>query len=107
MTDGTTAWLPPGKHRLGPGDAVPPMRLLRLTGDLLDAQVTEDGIEFRYDSASRAIALVDVHPSTILVDHQPVGLKVLAAKNPAKNHWAVMLPRGHHHVRLRCDGLLR
>ena len=107
VTDGTTAWLPPGKHRLGPGDAVPPMRLLRLTGDLLDAQVTEDGIEFRYDSASRAIALVDVHPSTILVDHQPVGLKVLAAKNPAKNHWAVMLPRGHHHVRLLCDGLLR
>ncbi len=107
VTDGATAWLPPGKHRLGPGDGVPPMRLLRLTGDLLDAQVAQDGIEFRYASSGHAIALVDVQPSTILVDNQPMDLRVLAAKN----HWALMLPgmlpRGHHHVRLRCDGLLR
>ena len=83
------------------------MRLLRLTGDLLDAQVVEDGIEFRYDSSSRAIALVDLEPRTILIDGQAANPQVLAAKNPAENHSAVMLPRGHHHVRLTRDGLLR
>ena len=102
-TDGATVWLPPGNHRLAPDTSAPPVRLLRLTGALLNAQSVENGLEFTYDSTSRAIALVDTHPSIILVDGQSTDLKVLAAKR----HCAVMLPKGHHRIRFVRSGLLR
>jgi hypothetical protein len=101
--DEETIWLPAGRHVMSPSATRPPMRLLRLTGDLKAASAQPSGVHFTYNSKARAIALVDREPDSVLVDGEPFTAPILRAKR----HWAVMLPRGHRTVLITAGGLLR
>jgi hypothetical protein len=86
--DDATVWLPAGPHAVEPAAAAPPLRLVRLNGDLDSARVAgPDSIEFSYQSAARAIAIFDRTPSALQIDG-------VAAPTPTSP--AVLLPRGQH-----------
>ena len=87
-TDDVTVGLPAGTS--------PPIRLLRLTGDLLYSRVTEQDIAFRYTSSSRTAR------------RHPRGCTAREPADPGRQKpLGIILLRGHHHVQVRRDGLLR
>ncbi len=87
-----TVWLPVGKHLVQPGVAEIPMRILGFNGTLLQARWTGSGVEFEYESDSRAAALLEEAPAGAWVDGKvPV---ILAAGD----HTTLLLPRGRHTV---------
>jgi hypothetical protein len=88
--DGVTAWLPAGAHTVEPGGRAPSLHLVRLTGDLKAARVAgRDGIEFSYEAASRAIAILDRPAGAVQIDGTSV--------SPAPGT-TLLLPRGRHAV---------
>ena len=94
--DGETVWIPAGVHTLEAGAASGP-RLLRLNGELKSARtVSATEIEFRYGSASRAIAIVDRAVRSVRVDGVAEAVR-LAGPN------TVLLPRGQHLVTMATD----
>jgi hypothetical protein len=95
--DPDTVWLPAGAHtvNMAPGARGP--HLLRLTGDLKAARrMGSQGIEFSYQSASRAIAVFDRAPKKVEVDGVE-GEAVQAGPT------TLMLPRGQHVVTLTTE----
>jgi hypothetical protein len=94
--DGESVWIPAGVHTVGPGQANGP-RLLRLNGELKGARVGGRAeIEVSYESASRAIAVLDRPVRSLRVDGIP-GLVRSAGPN------TVLLPRGQHLVTMGTD----
>jgi len=88
VLDGSTVWLPPGRHSIERGDA-PPLRLIDLNGQLTEAEVLTRGLRFRYASKVRAIARYDRVPKRIELDGQS---------------WqGGFLPKGEHEVRAFVD----
>ena len=102
FTDGSTVWLPPGRHRISPTANSPRLRVLYLNTDWKWGRIEDGALEFGYASASPAIALLSDVPKRIEVDGEPLQGRVLKARH----HWAVMLPRGDHSVRIVAEGLL-
>jgi len=94
--DGSTAWIPAGRHRLEPDARQAPLRLVQINADLLDARVVEDGLEFRYRSSSRALALLDRRPGQIRIDGQRIDPLLI----PADEHFTLRLPSGTRTVRV-------
>ena len=100
--DADTVWLPAGPHSIeaAPAQAGPPaasLHLLRLNADLKAARsLGARGIEFSYQSASRALAILDRPPKTLQLDGAPEA-PVLAGPT------TLLLPRGHHVVTLTTD----
>jgi hypothetical protein len=91
VADDDTVWLPAGAHAVEPGAAAG-AHLVRLNAELRAARaVGAKGLEFSYESAARAIAILDFAPRRILVDG--------AEEAPS---WAgprtLLLPRGQHVV---------
>ena len=86
--DGSRVWLPPGKHRIESG---PDAKLLLtdLNADLLAANVTENGLAFRYASTTRALARLQPAPAHVEVDGR------LVEPGPEGR---LMLPPGRHEV---------
>jgi hypothetical protein len=97
VQDDDILWLPAGPHAI---EGVPPPtgpRLLYLNGDLKAARAVDaNAIEFTYQSASRAIAILS---------RVPVKLQIDGADEVPK--WAgphtLLLPRGQHFVTLTTD----
>ena len=82
------AWVPPGRHSLGPAKSDPPVRLLDLNADLLHAAVAPQGLEFRYSASARAIALLDKPVVRVMIDGRESPLKGTT----------LLLPKGRHTV---------
>ncbi len=92
VADDSTVWLPAGSHTVEPSPLHLSSRLLRLNGDLKSARVLSDErVEFSYQSAAHAIAAFDRAPREVRVD----GVSV-SAESAGVN--ALLLPRGEHLV---------
>jgi hypothetical protein len=91
VTDGSLIWLPSGAHSIEAGPQTSTMRILDFNADLRDAAILPDGnIEIQYDSASRALAIVDPVPSFLEIDGKPAPLQLFGK--------TLVLPRGRHTV---------
>jgi hypothetical protein len=90
VTDGATQWLPPGAHTVEATSQNPAVRLLDFNGALKIATSLPNGMEFIYESASRAIAILDKQPVTVELDGVPITLTGAT----------LLLPRGKHKVAL-------
>jgi hypothetical protein len=89
VADDETVWLPAGVHTVEPSpEKVNSMHLVRLNGELKSARITEQGLEFRYQSTSRAIAILDRPPQHLLVD----------GRGDTQRTTTLFLPRGEHTV---------
>jgi len=58
VQDGERVFVPAGTHRLTPCEQLPARRLTDFNGDLLDARMVKGKLRVKYESRSRAIALV-------------------------------------------------
>jgi hypothetical protein len=58
VQDGERVFVPAGTHRLSPCAKLPARRLADFNGDLLDARMVKGKLHVKYESRSRAIALV-------------------------------------------------
>jgi hypothetical protein len=89
--------LPAGKHAVQVETGAPPsFRLLKLTGDLVDAGYDGPrGIRFRYQSRARAIAVFSSRPSSIMLDDAPYA----ESMQEFYGEFSVMLPPGGHEVK--------
>jgi len=96
VADDEFVWMPAGRHRIEAAEGRPPMRLLHLTADLVDARVVPSGLEFEYRSRSRTAALFDAAPARIEVDGRPA----TPPRFEAGSHVALLLPAGHRTVRI-------
>jgi hypothetical protein len=96
VADNEFVWIPTGRHRIEPAAESPPLRLLHLTADLVNARVVPSGLEFEYRSRSRVAALVDTAPARIEVDGRPA----TPPRFEAGSHVALLLPAGHRTVRI-------
>ena len=95
--DDETLWLPAGPHAVEPAAPVAGPRLTHLNGDLKAAQaVNAHTVEFTYQSASRAIAIISRKPLKLQIDGIDEKLKLAG---PA----TLLLPRGQHVVTLTTD----
>ncbi len=97
VTDGDTAWIPAGRHRLEGDTTEIPLRLLYVNADLLAASVLAGGVEFKYQSSSRAAVLADRRPARVDIDGREAKVSILEADD----HFALLLPAGRHTARLR------
>ncbi len=95
--DDETLWLPAGPHAVEPATRVAGPLLLHLNGDLKAARaVNAHTLEFTYQSASRAIAILSRAPLKLQIDGVDEALKLAG---PA----TLLLPRGQHVVTLTTD----
>ncbi len=97
ITDGRILWLPPGESAIETSVEDAPMHVVDLNGSLRTASANAAGIQFSYQSGSRALAIVDRRPSIIEID----GAKTSPTIEPAGPNWLVHLPRGEHNVTMR------
>ena len=87
-----TLWLPRGPHAMEPAAKAIALRILDFNGDLKSAKVTTDGVEFAYQSNTRALATLENVPRVVEIDGAEV--KPEFAGN------VLILPRGQHLVTL-------
>ena len=88
--DDQTLWLPAGPHAIEHAPASSSPRLLYLNADLKSAHsLSATRIEFSYQSASRAIAILDRPLKSIQIDGVDAPLTLL-------------LPRGQHVITITC-----
>ena len=94
VRDDTTVWLPPGAHAIAPANRDVRWRVLDFNGTLRSASETPAGVEFAYESSSRAIAVLNFRPSRVELD----GVEMKADAIESGGRFVVMLPRGQHLV---------
>ena len=95
--DDEILWLPAGPHAIEPVPLFAGPRLVYLNGDLKAARAVDSHtVEFTYQSASRAIAILSRTPVKLQIDgaDEPLNLA-----GPA----TLLLPRGQHFVTLTTD----
>jgi len=90
VADDETVWLPAGVHTVEPArDRLECTHLVRLNADLKSARVASGGgLEFKYQSVSRAIAILDRAPQHLRIDGVEDG----------QRGTTILLPRGEHTV---------
>jgi len=95
--DDDTLWLPAGAHAVEPVPALAGPRLVRLTGDLKAARAVDSKtLEFTYQSAARAVAIVSRKPVKLQIDGVDEVPKLTGPMT-------LLLPRGQHVVTLTTD----
>jgi hypothetical protein len=93
-TDGETLWIPAGRHRISPASPSLPLRLLDFSGTLEDATALAGGLRLRYESESRAFAIVERRPRRVLLDGKPFDAPALSNGDG----WTLVLPEGRREV---------
>jgi hypothetical protein len=97
VMDDETLWLPAGPHAIEAARQTPGPRLIHLNGDLKAARaVNAYVLEFTYQTASRAIAILSRPPVKLQIDGVEEAPKLAG---PA----TLLLPRGQHVVTLTTD----
>jgi hypothetical protein len=97
VQDDGILWLPAGPHAVEPAPRADGPQLLHLNGDLKAARVVDvHTLEFTYQSASRAIAILSRTPVKLQVDGVD---EVPKLAGPV----TLLLPRGQHVVTLTTD----
>ena len=94
--DASTVWIPAGSHVLESSPKDVGTKLVDFNGKLRSAGAAPSGLDFSYESNSRAIATVDRRPDTIELDGAPA--KPLVLESGA--NFIIVLPRGQHLVRV-------
>jgi hypothetical protein len=95
--DDDTLWLPAGPHAVEPAAGVTGPRLVSLTGELKAVRPDgPHGIEFTYQAAARAIAIVSRKAVRMQIDGEEQAV-------PAAEGNVLLLPRGQHVVTLTTD----
>jgi hypothetical protein len=90
--DSNTIWIPPGTHTLEAALMNPALQVRDFNGEIRTASATSKQIEFSYQSATRAFAVLDKKPSKLELD---------GAEAPIEWNGSVLtLPRGQHLVLL-------
>jgi hypothetical protein len=90
--DDQTVWIPPGAHSVEVAAPNPGPRLTRLNGELRAARtLSATTIEFSYQSAARAIAVLDRAPVKLQIDGTDAGMSKAGPTT-------LFLPRGQHVV---------
>ncbi|HLH41267.1 MAG TPA: hypothetical protein VKX39_19115 [Bryobacteraceae bacterium] len=84
--------LPRGLHAIEPSLERPPLRIVDFNGDLTAARATADGVEFAYQSETRAMAKPERAIRRLEID----GMEA----KPQMAGEILMLPRGQHLVNL-------
>jgi hypothetical protein len=97
VQDDETLWLPAGPHAIEPSPRAARPHLSRLNGELKAARAVDaHTLEFTYQSASRAIALLSRPPVKLQIDGVDEPLKLAGPTT-------LLLPRGQHVVTLTTD----
>lgn len=96
---GGWVWLPAGEHTIEKSDADAPIGILDFNGDLKSAQATAAGLEFSYESSSRAFVVLSKPPRKLLIDHEPVEPSLWIFDDS----WILVLPQGQHLVFIPAD----
>src|SRR5262249_2937346 len=63
-----TLWLPAGTHVIEHSAQEPPLRIVAFNGDLKSAATLPGGVEFSYQTNSRAMAVLEQTPSEVQID---------------------------------------
>jgi hypothetical protein len=92
----TTLWLPAGPSMVEPAPKDSPLRMTDFNGDLRSASVVNDGLRFTYQSAARALALLNARPRKLEIDGSAIDPKLLESGHG----FILTLPRGQHVVQL-------
>jgi hypothetical protein len=92
VRDDKTLWLPPGPHVIEPGAKEAPALMTDFNGTLQSASATAGGLEFAYESPSRALAKLNHTPRKLEIDG--------AETKPEYQESTLVLPRGQHIVTL-------
>ncbi|HVO98003.1 MAG TPA: hypothetical protein VMT15_08040 [Bryobacteraceae bacterium] len=90
VLDGRILWLPHGPHSIEPAPSPTSVQMLDFNGELKSARATGSGIEFAYQSSSRAMATLERTPRKLEIDG--------AQATPRMIGNVLMLPRGQHLV---------
>ncbi|HLJ15234.1 MAG TPA: hypothetical protein VKV15_12110 [Bryobacteraceae bacterium] len=90
VSDGETVWLPAGPNTVESAAKTPAARLIDFNGELKAASSLAQGLEFAYQSNSRALARLDRTPKRVEVD----GVE----DNVERVGNVLVLPRGQHIV---------
>ena len=78
VQDGERVFVPAGTHKITPCAQLPARRLADFNGNLLDAQLVKGRIRVKYESRSRAIALVSDGMGGVRAKMLPAGKQDLA-----------------------------
>ena len=89
VRDEATLWLPPGEHVMSHSAQDVALRLTDFNGTLREATALPKGLEFSYESNSRALATLSAQPAHVDIDGEAV---------EAGKSLVLMLPRGQHVV---------
>jgi hypothetical protein len=76
---------------------MPHTRILDFNGNLKSASAEAAGLEFAYESSSRALAILDRAPVSVEVDGAPIRPEVLSSGTT----YTLILPRGQHIVSVK------
>ena len=94
--DASMVWLPAGAHAIEPAAKDAPVHILDFNGTLKTANASATGIEFSYETNSRAMAILDARPADVKIDDVPARAALLESGA----NFVVVLPRGQHIVRI-------
>ena len=94
-------FIPPGTHEIRPygsGSSLSKLRVHRLNATLQSGELTREGLRFSYSSGTRAIAILNAKPASMVVDGRPYSASML---HEGYGEYALTLPPGSHEVALR------
>jgi hypothetical protein len=95
-----TVWLPPGEHVLRPSAEDTAWQLRDFNGTLSSAATVTNGLEFSYESSSRALATLSAKPTRVEVDGENPSKDGAPPTIQSGNNYVLVLPRGQHLVTL-------
>jgi hypothetical protein len=93
VSDGAAIRVPRGSHAIEPAAKEPAVRVLDLNADLVSASAIPGGVDFAYQSGTRAMVRLDRVPAHLEVD----GVEA----RPVMLGDVLVLPRGQHLVTLK------
>ena len=93
--DSRYVWLPPGVHTITPVKFTAQTRLIDFNGSILAGSMLKGGLEFRYQSSARALAVLNRKPARLTIDGVPARMDILVADDG----YMVMLPKGEHRAK--------